>query len=481
MEQKSNNLQQQNTEEIVGTTVLLKMEYADKNYSARGSGFFVAPDKIVTNVHVLVGATAVTAKNVDSEKVYTIEGIVAFDDVNDLAILKIAEADTPFPLGDSDKVRKGDQVSVIGYPERKARIVEGPVNSIRNSSKHLELNFKLAPGNSGGPVLNAKGQVIGVAKAGVSFHNRSPNGRAISSNVLQSLLENVGEVESLEVWQKRSQIHAYLVGREGNDSRERGKFRKAIAHFDTALKLNPDLTYIYYNRSAVKFLMGRYDEGYGDLLTGIRLNPERFHITSIGVFLQWKWEIVRCNGLRLLMRLISYVSGKSCWIGIIKGMMKIHFGEEVAKHGDIAEARKLYQEGIDIFTEAINQKPNKATFYNQRGWSKYLLGKFETEQDMETDAQRLYQEAESDADEALRLALKKTKLRSAPYHTRAVAKAGLGNHEGAIEDFDESINLNPRKALFYHDRGLSKETLGQHEAAKVDFAKAKELDPKIKK
>ena len=72
-------------------------------------------------------------------------------------------------------------------------------------------------------------------------------------------------------------------------------------------------------------------------------------------------------------------------------------------------------------------------------------------------------------------------FRAATYHTRGVAKASLGDHTGAIEDFSECIRLNPKKALYYHDRGLAKEALGHHEAAKADFAKAKEIDPDIGK
>ena len=62
-----------------------------------------------------------------------------------------------------------------------------------------------------------------------------------------------------------------------------------------------------------------------------------------------------------------------------------------------------------------------------------------------------------------------------------MAKAALDDHDGAIEDFDESIRLNPNKALYYYDRGKAKEALGQHEAAEADFAKARELDPNFEK
>lgn len=71
-------------------------------------------------------------------------------------------------------------------------------------------------------------------------------------------------------------------------------------------------------------------------------------------------------------------------------------------------------------------------------------------------------------------------VRSACFHTRGAAKAALGKHEAAIEDFNESIRINPKKGLYYQDRGLSKQALGQHEAAEADFAKVKELEPKVK-
>ena len=91
--------------------------------------------------------------------VYTIEGIIAFDDINDLAVLKIVERDTPFPIGASDVVRKGDLVLAVGYPDGKEDGIESTVHSVRNSGRHLNLKGLLAPGYSGGPVLNMEGAI----------------------------------------------------------------------------------------------------------------------------------------------------------------------------------------------------------------------------------------------------------------------------------------------------------------------------------
>lgn len=68
------------------------------------------------------------------------------------------------------------------------------------------------------------------------------------------------------------------------------------------------------------------------------------------------------------------------------------------------------------------------------------------------------QDAVSECDKVLQSNPKETKLRrAATYHTRGIAKVGLSDYKGAIEDFNESIQLNPKKALYYHDRGKAKE------------------------
>lgn len=482
MERKKDKTNQQNIRETRGTTVLLEMEYTDQDYSARGSGFFVAPDKIVTNVHVLADAATVTAKCVDPEIFYTIEGIIAFDDINDLAILKIVEEDTPFSIGPDDTVREGDLVLAVGYPEGKEASVEGTVHSIRNSGQHLHLKCRFSPGYSGGPVLNTKGEVVAVAEAGgISFDNSAPNeGKAISADVLKLLLRDVGEVEPLDVWQKRPRICAYAEACKGNDKREQSEYKEAMVRYDTALKLNPNLADVYNNRAAAKISMGKYDEAYADSLTALRINPERFNFSGLGVYLSWKSEVIKIFSIGLVVKFIKNIFGKGTWFAI-QGYGKLHLAKARAEQRHIEEARNLYRAGIDNFSEAINRKPKVAKCYNNRGWAKYLFAQFETEQGTTAEAQKLYQEAISDVNEALRLKPKGAKFRSASYHTRGAAKAGLGDHNGAIEDFDASIQLNPKKALYYHDRGLAKEALGQQEAAKADCAKAKEIDPDFEK
>ncbi|RKU18022.1 hypothetical protein C6501_03200, partial [Candidatus Poribacteria bacterium] len=164
-----------------------------------------------------------------------------------------------------------------------------------------------------------------------------------------------------------------------------------------------------------------------------------------------------------------------------RGRAKYIFGQFESQHGNLTEAQKLYQGAISDYTEAINLKLGGLRVHNYTGQVKYQLAKLESKQGNTEAAQNLYQEVISDSDEAIQSELKCDACRSAIHHNRGAAKAGLGDHNRAIEDFNESIRLRPKKALYYHDRGLSKQAFGQHEAAEADFAKAKELDPKIEK
>ena len=95
------------------STVILKMQPTATNNS-QGSGFFVRNGLIVTNYHVIEGATRGTAKLVGAEQTHNIEGYIAIDKDHDLAILKVANLYAPpLPLGDSDTIQIGEVVYTV--------------------------------------------------------------------------------------------------------------------------------------------------------------------------------------------------------------------------------------------------------------------------------------------------------------------------------------------------------------------------------
>ena len=443
--------------------------------TSSGSGFFIAQQLIVTNLHVVAGAASITAELSGTGDTFPIEGVTAFDIENDLALLKVAYEGSPLTFGDSDSVRKGDIVCAIGYPKGVGKIADGTIHGIKRNDNRIQMKIGTSTGSSGSPILNNRGQVIGIDASSDNSHSY-----AIPVNTLKDLMKETGEPEAFKAFQERKFVRAYVHAKTGDDRRKQGEYKAAIAHYDIAIELDPNIVHAYTGRADTRAELWALGSAIEDMRIARRLNRVRFSFSNFAEYFSWKRKGLWIVGGHLLIKLLKSTLGKSGWFKL-RGIGKLGIAKSEADQGDSAKAIALYQEAIGHWTEIINLKPKKANTYNTRGWTKYLLGQLETEQGNAGDAQRLYQEAVFDSDEALRLKPKGTKLRSAFFHTRGAAKVGLGDYNGAIEDFSECIQLNPKKALYYHDRGKAKEALNQHEEAIVDFQKAKELDPDIGK
>jgi S1-C subfamily serine protease len=148
--------------------------FGPRQGEALGSGFVIGKDgHIVTNYHVIEGADEILVNFSQDDGV--VAELVGVDPSTDLALLKIQEhrrALTPIPLGDSSTVRVGDEVIAIGNPFGLDRTVTaGIVSALQRQilspsnftiDKVIQTDAAINQGNSGGPLLNAEGDVIGV-------------------------------------------------------------------------------------------------------------------------------------------------------------------------------------------------------------------------------------------------------------------------------------------------------------------------------
>jgi S1-C subfamily serine protease len=171
---------------------------------ALGSGFVI--DKaghIVTNYHVVQGARQVEVSFSNNESVKA--RVVGTDPSSDLAVLQVkvsSRALTPLPLGDSDAVRVGDSVVAIGNPFGLDRTVTaGIVSALQRQitapneyaiDHVIQTDAPINHGNSGGPLLNAEGKVIGVNSqietGGTGGQGNVGIGFAIPSNTVQTVV-----------------------------------------------------------------------------------------------------------------------------------------------------------------------------------------------------------------------------------------------------------------------------------------------------
>ena len=171
-----------------------------ENVEWSGTGFALNDNYIATNYHVVENANSILIHGVngDTQKEYQAQ-IVAIDKINDLAILLVEDAViTGIPYSIKTTLAEvGEDIFVLGYPltstmGNEIKLVNGIISSKSGYQGDLSLyqiSAPLQPGNSGGPLFDQKGNVIGIIS---SKHAGTENvGYAIKSSYLRNLMESV--------------------------------------------------------------------------------------------------------------------------------------------------------------------------------------------------------------------------------------------------------------------------------------------------
>ena len=169
---------------------------------SQGEGSGVIMDEkgyIITNRHVVTQATEVTAKLSDGRIVRDVK-VIGADPLTDIAVLKIdADGLTAAPWGDSEQLQVGDPVLAMGSPFGLAHTVTAGIVSAkgrrafvenRRYEDFLQTDAAVNPGSSGGPLVNLKGQVVGINTAifGMSYRGIS---FAIPSRIAKGVYEQL--------------------------------------------------------------------------------------------------------------------------------------------------------------------------------------------------------------------------------------------------------------------------------------------------
>ncbi len=193
-----------------------------------GSGFIVSSDGyILTNAHVVADASEVTVKTTDRRE-YTAK-VVGYDEATDVAVLKIDAKNLPtVKIGDPSKLRPGEWVIAIGSPfgfenSVTAGIVSATSRSMpgSNYAPFIQTDVAVNPGNSGGPLFNMQGEVVGI-NSQIYSRNGGYMGLSfaipidVASNVQQQLV-STGKVTRSRIGVSIQDVNAQLAESFGLD------------------------------------------------------------------------------------------------------------------------------------------------------------------------------------------------------------------------------------------------------------------------
>src|SRR6476660_8430203 len=153
---------------IKPSAVAIETFDARENTISRGSGFFIAADRVITNRHVIERAARVEIHLLNGKK-YPVKGVIAIDGEGDLALLAVdVPKDVAVPIPFVRAVpQEGESIVVIGNPYGlEGSVSNGIVSAVREIpgyGKIIQITASISPGSSGSPVVNMLGQVIGIA------------------------------------------------------------------------------------------------------------------------------------------------------------------------------------------------------------------------------------------------------------------------------------------------------------------------------
>ncbi|HEX8843945.1 MAG TPA: trypsin-like peptidase domain-containing protein [Pyrinomonadaceae bacterium] len=250
-----------------------------------GSGFFIRPGQVLTNLHVIDGAHHAEIRTLDGKgKTYPATGLAGVDDEGDLAVLNInLPSDRARSLEIASSLpEEGENIFVIGNPLRlEGSVSNGIVSAVRevpSLGEIIQITAPISHGNSGSPLFNMKGQVIGVITMKVT------NGQNINLALGASRLRQLRAEKSLtfdELGQRnktgpQAEVLAEWWYRNGLNSLWLGNYDSALGYFENAVNKNPNRAEAWIQVGYCKVKQGKNSDAIKAFQRAIQLRPNSF-------------------------------------------------------------------------------------------------------------------------------------------------------------------------------------------------------------
>jgi len=264
---------------IKPSAVAIETFDAHDNTLTRGSGFFVAPDKIITNRHVIERSSRVEIHLLDGKK-FPVKGVVAVDGEGDLALLQVdvpKELAVPLPIVRAAP-QEGESIVVIGNPYGlEGSVSNGIVSAVREIpgyGKIIQITASISPGSSGSPVVNMLGQVVGVATLQAS-EGQNLNFAVPAERIAQLKVGDVKTVSSLSAEiQKNKRSAAETAYSQGLAQLSRDDYARALPNFEKAVEIDPNYAEAWYQAGYCYGILGRAADSLRASRQAARLRPE---------------------------------------------------------------------------------------------------------------------------------------------------------------------------------------------------------------
>ena len=243
-----------------------------------GSGFFLRPGQVVTNLHVIRGAFRADIKTLDGKgKTYPVAGAVAIDEEGDLALLSV---DMPAERARSSELAtvlpdEGEQIFVIGNPLKlEGSVSDGIVSAVRevpSLGRIIQITAPISHGNSGSPVFNLEGKVVGVVTVKVT-NGQNINLAIAADRVRQLRADRLRPL--VEVTGKNKGDMAELLYRTGLESLWLGNYDSALGYFENAANKNPRRADAWVQVGYCKVKQGKNVEAIRAYQQALHLKPD---------------------------------------------------------------------------------------------------------------------------------------------------------------------------------------------------------------
>ena len=246
---------------------------------SRGSGFFITNNRIITNRHVIERASRVDVHLMDGKK-FSARGVLAIDGEGDLALLQVdlpAGVGAPLPIVQTAP-QEGESIVVVGNPYGlEGSVSNGIVSAVREIAgygKIIQITAPISPGSSGSPVVNMRGQVVGVATLqaaeGQSLNFAVPSERILGMKI--GALQTFSTLNSET--QKNKRAAAETLYSQGLGILSRDDYARALVFFEKAVEIDPNYAESWYQAGFCYGILGKHNEALKASRQAARLRPE---------------------------------------------------------------------------------------------------------------------------------------------------------------------------------------------------------------